>query len=95
MTTFARFVIEKKYHEQLLYCKQCKNPSLFYSTTYGVPTKLMCHRCKTERRTTTTCDALQRKLIGAPLSTLQNCAAARQSEDAEEGAENALGHQMD
>lgn len=91
MTTFASFVIEKKYHEQLLYCKQCKNPSLFYSTTYGATTKLTCHRCKTERctTTTTTCTALQRKLNGVPLSTQQNCAAARQSEASEEAAENA------
>ncbi len=97
MTTFKTFEIEKRYHEQLLYCKQCKNPSLFYSTTYGVTTKLKCHRCKTERfiTTTATCDASQRRFKGVPLSTLQNCADARQSEDVEQHAENALDHHID
>lgn len=46
---FQPFIIKEKFHEKLMYCKQCKNPSLFYSSKYGMNHSLICHRCKLVR----------------------------------------------
>jgi len=91
--SFKTFVVEQRFHEQLMYCKQCKNPSLFHSRKYGTTNSMICHRCKMVRISQATETVLkQQRQRRVPLATQQkqnDAEPAPQSEEQERDEESA------